>query len=105
MPNPAKIFISSAYDRELIPLRAGLKNQLENCGHQPLLFEDNFYPWEPNFMTTCLQKVKESDIFILLLNKFSGTYWEKDKTSPTYMEFYTALKEGKYIIAFLDSAV
>jgi len=105
MPNPAKIFISSAYDRELIPLRAGLKKQLEESGHEPLIFEEDFFPWEPNFMTTCLQKVHESDIVVLLLNKSEGTYWEKERTTPTYMEFYTAVKEGKYIIAFLDSAV
>ncbi|MEB2277036.1 DUF4062 domain-containing protein [Bacillus sp. ILBB4] len=105
MPNPARIFISSAYDNKLIPLRAGLKKELEEAGHSALLFEDNFYPWHSDFMKTCLQKVMESDIFILLLNENVGTYWEQDKCTPTYQEFRTAVKEGKYIIAFLDSDV
>ncbi|WP_179861489.1 DUF4062 domain-containing protein [Bacillus toyonensis] len=102
MPNPTRIFISSAYDTQLIPLRLGLKTQLEESGHYPLLFEENFFPWESDFMDTCLRKVEESDIFILIINQNVGTYWEEDKTTPTYMEFYTAIKEGKYIIAFLD---
>ncbi|KYC85299.1 hypothetical protein B4102_4131 [Heyndrickxia sporothermodurans] len=105
MPNPARIFISSAYDEKLVPLRLDLKRELEEAGHSPLLFEDNFYPWQTDFMKTCLQKVMESDIFILLLNENVGTYWEEDKCTPTYQEFRIAIKEGKYVIAFLDSDV
>ncbi|WP_196220182.1 DUF4062 domain-containing protein [Terrilactibacillus tamarindi] len=105
MPNPAKIFISSAYDKDLIPMRRGLKKELEDAGHSVLMFEDNFYPWNPNFMKTCLQKVIESNIFILLLNANEGTYWEEHKCTPTYQEFRTAVKEGKYIIAFLDTEI
>lgn len=103
MPNPAKIFISSAYDRDLIPLRSDLKQILEEAGHFPLLFEENFFPWETNFMRTCLQKVEESNIFILYLNENVGTYWETDKSSPTYLEFRKAIDQKKYIIAFLDA--
>lgn len=105
MPNPARVFISSAYDKKLIPLRSDLKQELEEAGHSPLLFEDNFYPWQTDFMKTCLQRVIESDIFILLLNENVGTYWEVDKCTPTYQEFRTAIKEEKYVIAFLDSDV
>ncbi|PTY76420.1 hypothetical protein B5V89_18120 [Heyndrickxia sporothermodurans] len=105
MPNPARIFISSAYDRKLVPFRSDLKRELEEAGHSPLLFEDNFYPWQTDFMKTCLQKVMESDIFILLLNDNVGTYWAEDKCTPTYQEFRTAIKEGKYVIAFLDSDI
>lgn len=105
MPNPSKIFISSAYDRDLIPLRSDLKDTLKNSCHEPIIFEDDFFPWDKDHMETCLQKVSESDIFILLLNKSAGTYWPESKTTPTYMEFYRAIQEGKYIIAFLDAGV
>ncbi|MGG1071198.1 DUF4062 domain-containing protein [Priestia megaterium] len=105
MPNPAKIFISSAYADDLKPLRQDLKAHLESCGHQPLLFEENFYPWADDFMDTCCQKVRESDIFILLVNDFVGTYWEDGKTTPTYEEFYTAIDSKKYVIAFFDKTI
>ncbi|MFG6147619.1 DUF4062 domain-containing protein [Halobacillus sp. B23F22_1] len=105
MPNQCKLFISSAYDNQLIPLRKNLKEHLENAGHRPLLFEDNFYPWHEDFMKTCIEKVIESDIFILLINDNVGTYWDEEKCTPTYQEFRTAVKEDKYIITFIDLTV
>lgn len=105
MPNPAKIFVSSAYDDDLKPLRQDLKAHLESSGHQPLLFEENFYPWADDTMETCIQKVKECDIFILLVNNYVGTYWEEAKTTPTYEEFFTAIEEKKYVIAFFDEKI
>ncbi|MCP1191383.1 DUF4062 domain-containing protein [Priestia flexa] len=105
MPNPAKIFISSAYADDLKPLRQDLKAHLESCGHQPLLFEENFFPWADDFMDTCIQKVKECDIFILLVDNFVGTYWEDGKTTPTYEEFFTAVEEKKYVIAFFHETI
>lgn len=105
MPNPAKIFISSAYEPNLKVLREKLKVELKNAGHEPLLFEDNFYPWDDKFMDTCLRKVEESNIFILLLTHRAGNYSEFEKDTPTYQEFHRAFSENKYIIAFLDEDV
>lgn len=80
-----------------------MKIKLEESGHIALMFEDNFFPWHPNFIKTCLQKVDESDIFILFLNENVGTYLDSEKSSPTYPEFRRAINQEKYIIAFLDA--
>lgn len=49
-----------------------LKNQL---GHEPLMYEKNFgWTNHKSSIDICLEKVRESDIFLLLVSDRSGTY-------------------------------
>ncbi len=102
MSDQCKVFISSAYDNDLKPLRTDLAEELRNSGHVPLLFEENFGYWGEDTIEKCISKVMESDIMILLLTERSGSFTEKDdKVTATYVEFYQALKSGKLVIPFV----
>ncbi|PKU50093.1 DUF4062 domain-containing protein [Lysinibacillus fusiformis] len=106
MTNPAKIFISSANEPALREIRKELKASLTNAGHRVLIFEDgDFAPWDKDTLQTCIDKVKECQIFILLIGEKSGTYLNNLKTTPTYIEFHTAVEEGLYIIPYVQCDV
>ncbi|MBJ7983003.1 DUF4062 domain-containing protein [Bacillus cereus] len=106
MPNSAKIFISSAAERQLKTLRRNLKTELNEAGHDAIIFEDgDFAPWDTNTLRTCVSKVKECQVFILLISKKQGTFLKEERTTPTYIEFHTALQEEQYILPFVDEEV
>ncbi|WP_409298441.1 DUF4062 domain-containing protein [Peribacillus sp. SCS-26] len=103
MQTGTKIFISSAYENELKPLRKKIMETLACAGHFPLLFEENFGVWGQDKIETCINKVKESDIFLLFLSEKSGSFTEKDpRVTATYVEFHYAKKEKKLIIPFVN---
>ncbi|MFE1242777.1 DUF4062 domain-containing protein [Fictibacillus sp. NPDC058756] len=105
MAKKAKIFISSAYEDDLKSLRTNVGRVLREAGHEPLLFEENFAPWDEDKLQTCVDMVMQSDIFILLIKKQSGSLIHDEQTTPTYIEYFTALNSKKYIIPFVDKAV
>lgn len=105
MNNPANIFISSAYETDLIDVRIGLKDELIKAGHNAVIFEETGRPWGRDTISDCIDMVKQSDIVILLIKDKAGSDIQDGKTTPTYIEFYNALREGKYILAFVDKYV
>lgn len=106
MTNPAKIFISSANEPALREIRKELKSSLTEAGHRVLIFEDgDFAPWDKDTLQTCVDKVKECQIFILLIGEKCGTYLTDLETTPTYIEFHTAVEEGLYIIPYVQCDV
>ncbi|WP_026695030.1 DUF4062 domain-containing protein [Peribacillus kribbensis] len=103
MQTGTKIFISSAYENELKPLRKKLMESLELAGHFPLAFEENFGVWGQDKIETCINKVKESDLFLLFISEKSGSFTERDpRVTATYVEFHYAKKEKKLILPFVN---
>ncbi|HWO77301.1 MAG TPA: DUF4062 domain-containing protein [Bacillus sp. (in: firmicutes)] len=106
MTNQCKIFISSAYEEDLRPFRSNLAEELRNSGHVPLLFEENFGYWGNDTIQKCIEKVIEADMMILIISHEKGSFTKEDpNVTATYVEYYTALKEGKLIIPFVKSDI
>ncbi|MGC4379403.1 DUF4062 domain-containing protein [Fictibacillus sp. Mic-4] len=106
MANPAKIFISSAAQESLSTIRHELFNALETMGHKPLMYEKNFGPWPANqLVEKCLEKVEESDIFILIISYQAGNYSEYYKATVTHLEFQRAYTSGKYTMVFVEDPI
>jgi hypothetical protein len=99
--NSCKIFVSSVFQEELKRLRQRLKDRLEEAGHLPLLFEDNFGYWSNDTIRDCLQKVSESQILVLFIGEKEGSKVPGEPITVTYAEFAKALEENKIIIPFV----
>jgi hypothetical protein len=93
-----KVFVSSTI-HYLINEREAAYRAIEKSGAYPIMSEKTIPAQNSDSLTTCNNKVKESDIFILILG---GTYgWQPNgKESITELEFLTAKELGITIIAF-----
>lgn len=102
-----KIFISSATQESLSTLRQDLSKTLKDLGHEPLLYEENFGPWSDwnDSIQSCIDRVKEADIFLLFIDTKSGSIDDFSRRSVTHLEFLEARKENKYILAFCEVKV
>ncbi|MFC7394275.1 DUF4062 domain-containing protein [Scopulibacillus cellulosilyticus] len=105
MGDKTKIFISSAYEDSLKDMRLKLYNDLNNLGHEAMIFEENFGPWGKDNIKHCLEKVEESDIFILIIGQKVGSKDPKTGLSITHLEYKRALHTGKPILVFAETAV
>ena len=104
--NSTKIFISSTAQKTLRPLRQMLKERLEAAGHLPLLFEENFGLWTDDALNDCLEKVSESQVYLLFISNKSGSFTNVDpKITATYAEFHRAITENLIIIPFVESHI
>ena len=92
-----KIFVSSTI-LNLPNERKAAFNAIQKAGAFPIMSEKTIEAQNANSLTTCLDKVKESNVYILIL---SGNYgWQpKNKESITELEFMTA--KNYYIPIFV----
>ncbi|MFP3916451.1 DUF4062 domain-containing protein [Lysinibacillus telephonicus] len=105
MINRTRIFISSAYEADLKSPRKIIKECLEESGHEVPIFETgDFGTWETDTLEQCLQVVRSSDIFILLINRKSGASPNlmSGNITATYREYQTARNEKKHILVFVS---
>jgi len=93
-----KVFVSSTI-HYLINEREAAYRAIEKSGAYPIMSEKTMSAQDSDSLTTCINKVKESDIFILILG---GPYgWQPyGKESITELEYQTAKKINVPIIAF-----
>ncbi|WP_026678713.1 DUF4062 domain-containing protein [Fictibacillus gelatini] len=70
------------------------------------MYEKNFGPWPANqLVEKCLEKVEESDIFILIISYQAGNYSEYYKATVTHLEFQRAYTSGKYTMVFVEDPI
>ncbi|MCD7911098.1 DUF4062 domain-containing protein [Bacillus velezensis] len=104
--NSTKIFISSTAQETLKPLRMQLKEKLESSGYLPLLFEENFGLWTEDTLSDCLEKVSDSQIYLLFLSNKAGSFTKVDpKITATYAEFHRAKTDDLVIIPIVESHI
>jgi hypothetical protein len=85
-----------------------VKKHLEESGHEVPIFETgDFGTWEKDTLTQCLDVVRSSDVFILLINKKSGANSKlmNGNVTPTYLEYKAALQTRKHILVFVSPDV
>jgi Domain of unknown function (DUF4062) len=96
-----KIFISSTIVDMPSERKAALK-AVEKVGGFPLMSEYTIEAQSTDSLTACLEKVKESDIYVLILGGRYG--WQPDsKESITELEYQTALACKIPILVFNTS--
>ncbi|MCY8467311.1 DUF4062 domain-containing protein [Bacillus atrophaeus] len=104
--NSTRIFISSTAQESLKPLRMKLKERFEAAGYLPLLFEKNFGLWTDDALNDCLDKVSESQVYLLFISDKSGSFTHIDpKITATYAEFHRAKTDDLVIIPIVESHI
>jgi predicted HTH transcriptional regulator len=102
-----KIFISSV-QREFAEERLMLANYLQKDALFARFFDvfvfENLPAKDQQPEKAYIDKVKDCDIFLILLGKEFG-YEFSDGTSPTQREYETATQNNKYRLAFLSNIV
>ncbi|MFX1295656.1 MAG: tetratricopeptide repeat protein [Promethearchaeota archaeon] len=98
-----KIFISGT--SEVSEEANQVYKYLEELGHEPLWYEENFYISNKNAMDECLENVKISDRLILILNKRYGLPYGDKGYSITETEFNLALEEEKDVLIFIKDNI
>lgn len=104
MAEKAKIFISSVAQDTLSSLRKRVFGTFQDIGHEPLMFEENFAPWRAGQdpIALCLEKVRESHIFLLFIHNKAGTFNAKAGCTVTHLEFIEAASNNKVILVFVE---
>lgn len=109
MPAP-RIFISSTcFDLEEV--RVNLRKFIEDFGYEPIMseFGDIFYEFNSHVQDSCIQAIKNSDIYILIIGDYYGSkYHSTQKEVPesvTLMEFKKAIDEAKLKYIFINKFV
>ena len=93
-----KIFISSTIYDLKNERRAALK-AVEEVGGLPLMSEFTMPAVSSDSVTACLERVKQADIYVLVLGNRYG--WRpEEKESITEMEYNTAVKNNIPVLAF-----
>lgn len=98
-----KVFVSSVR-RGLEQERDALKGLLMALGHEPLRFEDFTAKPVPS-REACLEGVRSSDAYILLLGAHYGDAFPDSGLSPTAEEHVAALTKGIPRLAFIKKGV
>ncbi|MBI4689529.1 MAG: DUF4062 domain-containing protein [Nitrospirae bacterium] len=106
-----KVFISSTCF-DLKDLRSELANALKEWGYMPIWNESPDFPKKHGLHAhdTCIDAVKECDIYLLIIDKrYGGTYagnkYPKEDISITWYETKIALQENKEIHIFVRDEV
>ncbi|GHE73155.1 DUF4062 domain-containing protein [Roseivirga thermotolerans] len=98
MTTQLKIFISSTIADMPSERKAALK-AVEKAGGFPVMSEFTIEAQSKDSLTTCLEKVLESDIYVLILGGRYG--WQPEgQESITELEYRTALESRKPILVF-----
>lgn len=105
-----RIFISSTcFDLEEV--RVNLRKFIEDFGYEPIMseFGDIFYEFNSHVQDSCIQAIKNSDIYILIIGNYYGSrYHNTQKEIPesvTLMEFKKAISEAKLKHIFINKFV
>lgn len=106
-----KVFISSTIF-DFRDLRSALKYHLEQLGFEVMLSEFNDFskPLDRNSYDACLEAVRESDYFILLVgSRIGGFYNAQERLSITRLEYRTAYEQVRAgrtkLIAFVREEI
>ncbi len=109
MPAP-RIFISSTcFDLEEV--RVNLRRFIEEFGYEPIMseFGDIFYEFDKHVQDSCIQYIKNSDIYILIIGDYYGSrYHNTQKEVPesvTLLEFEQAISKAKLKYIFINKFV
>nr|WP_283942838.1 DUF4062 domain-containing protein [Paenibacillus konkukensis] len=99
--------MSSVGQDELKSIRNAVFDELTAMGHAPLMYERNFGPWDShqNPLQKCLDKVEESDIFLLFIKDKGGTFYPAYDRTITHLEYIQAARLNKTILVFVESGV
>ncbi|HRW98666.1 MAG TPA: DUF4062 domain-containing protein [Cyclobacteriaceae bacterium] len=102
-----KVFISSTLT-DLSDLRDQLSTFLNEYGFDPILSENNDVFYDPNLgvMESCLESVKNSNLFILIIGGHYGSIYDhKNSTSIVMAEYETAQSTGVPIFTFVKKDI
>lgn len=90
------IFISSTI-KDFKDIRNGVKFWLEELGFEVFLSESPDLARDPKLFTieSCMDLVRKSDIYILIVGDYKGWTPPEEKLSITHLEFEEALKDPK----------
>ena len=111
MPAP-RIFVSSTcYD--LQEIRGNIRKYIEDFGYEPIMsdFGDIFYDFDKNVQDSCIESIKNSDMYILIIGDYYGSTYHKDKmdtaipNSVTLKEFENATNLNKPRMIFINKFV
>lgn len=108
MIDKTRIFISSAYESDLISPRKMIKEHLENTGHEVPIFENgDFGSWEKDTLNQCIEVVKSSDVVIILIHKKASAQGDlmSGNITPTFLEYRAAIKKNKHILVFVTPEI
>jgi hypothetical protein len=103
--NQAKIFISSSAQDSLKTVRQNIKTMVMQTGHIPIMYENNFGVAGNDSIQQCLDMVRQSDIFLLLIHRKGGSFVEEYGCTVTHLEFSKALIERKEVFVFVEKGV
>lgn len=89
------------------PIRNTVFEELTAMGHAPLMYERNFGPWDSHrdSVVRCLEKVEQSDIFLLFIKDKGGTFYPAYDRTITHLEYIQAARLNKTILVFVESGV
>ena len=96
---------STCYDLKYI--RENLKYLIKNMGYEPVLSEEGGVFYDPCTHThdSCINEVKNSQIFILIIGgRYGGKYRDSDE-SITNMEYKTAIESKIPIFTLVEQSV
>ncbi|CEH28024.1 hypothetical protein AM501_00670 [Aneurinibacillus migulanus] len=104
---PTKIFISSAVEDFLVPLRQTAFETLAQLGHSPEMWERTFGVGTVGIDSVqyCLEKVRECEIFFLFVHNKAGTYLTEAQSTVTHLEYREAIRHNKVIQVFVDRQI
>ncbi len=107
MGKKTRIFISSATDASITSLRNEVYTAFNELGHQVEMYEKTFGPWGvyEDSISTCLDYVRQSDMFCLFIGKKAGSMVTKAKRTVTHLEFIEAMRRNKWSMIFCDELV
>ncbi|MBD3351045.1 MAG: DUF4062 domain-containing protein, partial [Candidatus Lokiarchaeota archaeon] len=101
-----RVFVSST-DLDLKYARGAIAEKLSELGFETVMFEKGSFVIDSdlNAHESCINSVKTSDIFILILDKRLGSPYLgiEDNPSITQMEYSTALENKIPIIIFVNN--
>ena len=99
-----KVMISSVRRGGLGPVRDAIRPVLEILCYEPIRFED--LPGQPvPSRAVCVDMVKRSDLYLLLLGPEYGDEMAATGLAPTAEEWTIARNDGKPIVVFKQSGI
>lgn len=91
-----KIFVSSTcYD--LQEIRINLRKFIEDFGYEPIMsdFGDIFYDFDKHVQDSCIEAIRNSDMYILIIGDYYGSLYHEQTMSKTKIPDSVTLKEFK----------
>ncbi|MGL5126547.1 MAG: DUF4062 domain-containing protein [Fusobacteriaceae bacterium] len=109
MPAP-RIFISSTCF-DLQEIRGNIRQFIRDFGYDPIMseFGDIFYDFDAHVQDSCIEGIKSSDFYILIIGDYYGSLYHKANSkkpdSVTLKEFSNALNLDKPKMIFINKFV